>query len=124
MSFYLMMNRWTMIKRHTLIVILISILASIAIWLNAFNKKQNNIRSVKALTFHTFGGWGYNILVNDTLFIHQATIPGINGMQGFSKREQAEKTAQLIINKIKKGESPIVTIFDLQKIIPVNDIRQ
>jgi len=109
-----------MIKKHNLIVILISIGASIAIWLNALYK-QKNISSVKVLTFHTVSGWGYNILVDDTVFIHQAAIPVINGKQGFAKREQAEKTAAIIINKIKKGESPIVTIFELQKIIPLNE---
>jgi len=103
-------------------VILISIGASIAVWLNAVYKKQNNICSVKALTFHSNSGWGYNILVNDTLFIHQANIPGISGKRGFAKKEQAEKAAELIINKIKKRESPVVTIFELQKIIPVNDL--
>jgi hypothetical protein len=55
--------------------------------------------------------------VNDNLFIHQASSPCLSGKQGFAKKEQAEKTAALIINKIEKGESPIVTIFELQKII-------
>jgi len=123
MSFFLLMNKWTMIKKESLIVLLISIIASIAIWVNAFHKKQKNISSVKALMFYKVGGWGYDILVNDTLFIHQANIPVISGKQGFAKKEQAEKTATIIINKIKKGESPVVTIFELQKIIPVNDFR-
>ena len=111
-----------MIKKHNLIVILISIGVSIALWLNSLHKKQNNTHSVKALTFHSISGWGYNILVNDTLFIHQANIPGISGNRGFAKKKQAEKAAELIINKIKKRESPVVTIFELQKIIPAKDL--
>ena len=85
MSFFLLMNKWTMIKKESLIVLLISIIASIAIWVNAFHKKQKNISSVKALMFYKVGGWGYDILVNDTLFIHQANIPVISGKQGFAK---------------------------------------
>ena len=105
-----------MINKHSLIVLLISIAASVAIWLNAFHKKRNT-SSVKALTFHAVEGWGYDILVDDTLFIHQANIPCLNGKQGFAKKEHAEKTASLIINKIENGKSPVVTIFELQKII-------
>jgi len=104
-------------------VIIVSIVASAAIWLIALNKKEKNISSVKALMFHTVSGWGYDILVDDTLFIHQENIPVINGKQGFARKEQAERTAALIINKIEKGKSPVVTIFELQKIIPLNDLQ-
>lgn len=124
MNFFLQMNKWIMINKHSLIVLLISIAASLAIWLNAFHKKQRNTGSVKALTFHAVEGWGYDILVDDTLFIHQANIPCLDGKQGFEKKEQAEKIAWLIINKIENGESPVVTIFELQKIIPVNKFEK
>ena len=112
-----------MIKKHNLIVVFIAIVVSAAIWLNAFHRKTKNNISVKALTFQVVNGWGYNILVNDSVFIHQANIPVINGTQGFAKKEQAEKTAQLIINKIKRGETPVVSIFELQKIISITDYQ-
>jgi hypothetical protein len=123
MNFFQQMKKWIMINKHNLIVLLTSIAISLAIWLNTFHKKQRNTSSVKALTFHAVEGWGYDILVDDILFIHQASIPCLNGKQGFAKKEQAEKTASLIINKIENGESPVVTIFDLQKIIPINQLE-
>lgn len=119
MNYFLMMNRWIMTK-HNLIVILTAVVLSLFICLNAYDKKATAGSSVKALVFHTTNGWGYDILVNDSVFIHQVRIPVVNGNWGFEKKEEAEKTAQLIINKIKKGQYPILTIFELEKIIPVN----
>ena len=38
--------------------------------------------------------YGYDILIDETKFIHQPYIPSIAGNKGFSSKENAEKTAQ------------------------------
>lgn len=50
--------------------------------------------------------WGYDILVNDKLTIHQPSIPSLPGNEGFKTKEGAEKVAKLVIKKMKKGEMP------------------
>jgi hypothetical protein len=40
------------------------------------------------------------------MYIEQASIPVIKGNAGFSTKEEAEKVAMLVIEKIKKGEMP------------------
>ncbi len=50
--------------------------------------------------------WGYNILVNSRMTIHQPSIPGLPGNDGFKTKEGAEKVARLVIKKMKKGEMP------------------
>jgi hypothetical protein len=50
--------------------------------------------------------FGYDIFADGKLLIHQTTVPGQPGMEGFSKPESAEKVANLVIVKIKKGEMP------------------
>jgi hypothetical protein len=50
--------------------------------------------------------WGYDILVNDKLTIHQPSIPSLPGNEGFKTKEGAEKVAKLVIEKMKKGEMP------------------
>jgi hypothetical protein len=50
--------------------------------------------------------WGYDILVNNHLKIHQPSIPGQPGNEGFKTKEGAEKVAKLVIKKMKKGEMP------------------
>ena len=72
--------------------------------------------------FHTSTGWGYEILVNDHVFIRQESIPVLNGHQGFQLRTQAQATAQLIINKMKRHQPPTVTTFEIRQICPLNKI--
>ena len=50
--------------------------------------------------------WGYDILVNDKLTIHQPSIPSLPGNEGFKTKDGAEKVARLVIKKMKKGEMP------------------
>jgi len=50
--------------------------------------------------------WGYDILVDSRMKIHQPSIPGQPGNEGFKTSEGAEKVAKLVIKKMKKGEMP------------------
>jgi hypothetical protein len=50
--------------------------------------------------------WGYDILVNNKLIIHQPCIPSLPGNEGFKTKEDAAKVAKLVIEKMKKGEMP------------------
>ncbi|NUM51552.1 MAG: DUF4907 domain-containing protein [Flavobacteriales bacterium] len=50
--------------------------------------------------------FGYDILVNGMKYIHQPHIPAIEGMEGFKSKEDAEKTAAFIIERIKNNIIP------------------
>lgn len=50
--------------------------------------------------------WGYDILKDKKIFIHQPNRPGLPGKEGFKTKKDAIKVAQLVILKIKKGEMP------------------
>lgn len=50
--------------------------------------------------------WGYDIFVEGKRFIHQPSKPGLPGNQGFATQEKARKVADLIIEKMKKGQMP------------------
>jgi hypothetical protein len=61
--------------------------------------------------------WGYDILMEKRLFIHQASAPGLPGNEGFKTKANAEKVAKLVIEKLKKGEMPpTVTIEEMKKL--------
>ena len=110
-----------MTKRCNLIVILLSIAISAGIWIVTLHNRQSKKKKDFATKiFEGFNGWGYDILVDDELFIHQESIPSWPGKAGFQKKEQAEQTAQLIINKLKQGRFPAVTTFELQQILSLN----
>ena len=50
--------------------------------------------------------YGYEILINGKTFIRQKNIPGLPGLTGFKRKEDAEKTAQLVLRKLAAGIMP------------------
>jgi Domain of unknown function (DUF4907) len=79
-------------------------------------------KSPKALTAtitpQTDGTWGYDILGDGKLLIHQPHIPALSGNSGFATAAQAERVAALAIQKMKKGESlPTLSVSEVQALI-------
>lgn len=61
--------------------------------------------------------WGYDIYMAKRLVIHQPSVPGLPGNEGFKTKADAGKVARLVIEKIHKGEMPpTVAIEELKKI--------
>jgi hypothetical protein len=50
--------------------------------------------------------YGYEILMDGRLYIHQPNIPGLPGNSGFTDKETAMKVADKVILKIRKNEMP------------------
>ena len=61
--------------------------------------------------------WCYDIYMDKKMFIHQPSIPAVPGNEGFKTKDDAEKVAKFVIDKIKKGEMPpSVTIEEMKKL--------
>ncbi len=71
---------------------------------------------VEAVPLHTNSGWGYEIVVGHKTFIHQQFIPAIQGEKAFATKEDAMKTADLVVSKIVKGKLPSITMADLSSL--------
>lgn len=106
-----------MIRKHNFIVISIALLISAGIWTLYGRNPVSRKKTYSAKVFRATHGWGYDILVNDTLFIRQETVPAQQGNSGFPVKNLAEKTARLIINKMERGELPTVTTFEMDQIM-------
>ena len=52
------------------------------------------------------GTYGYDILSDGRLFVHQTNVPGLPGAEGCKTKADAEKLAAFVIEKIQKGEMP------------------
>lgn len=52
------------------------------------------------------GTWCYDIYKDKKILIHQTSIPGIPGNDGFKNKSDAKKVALLVIEKLEKGEMP------------------
>ncbi len=61
--------------------------------------------------------FGFDIYANKKILIHQPNIPAVLGNEGFKTKMAAEKVAQLMIQKLKKGEMPpTVSIEEMKKL--------
>jgi hypothetical protein len=49
--------------------------------------------------------------------IHQNSIPGVAGINGFTTIEKAEKVAQLVVTKIQNGEMPPTVSLEEMKAV-------
>lgn len=65
----------------------------------------NSKIDVKA--FQEVGGtWGYDILIDGRLYVHQPNIPSIPGDAGFKTEGDAQKIGDLVVTKIKNDVLP------------------
>lgn len=64
-------------------------------------------------TYQVRDGWGYDIFLGDKVFIHQDQVPSISGKRVFLTEEDAKKTGNIMIQKIKKKKIPSVDSLEL-----------
>lgn len=93
---------WSKIQKNLLLLILVLQIVSCA-------KKE----AFKSESFKTNSGWGYSISYKDKIIIKQSIIPVINDNKSFSTEEDALKTADLVVKKLKQNLSPTVTKNEL-----------
>jgi Domain of unknown function (DUF4907) len=63
------------------------------------------------------GTFGYNILIDKKLYIYQITIPAVDGNRGFVTEMDAQKTAELMVTKIRNNTlPPSVSIEELSNL--------
>lgn len=57
----------------------------------------------------------YDIYAEGRLMIHQSSMPGLPGNEGFKTRDDAMKVAEMVMYKIRKGEMPPTVSVDEMK---------
>jgi Domain of unknown function (DUF4907) len=70
-------------------------------------KKDHILVELKPI--QTPKGWGYDILANGHVYIHQPMIPAIQGSFPFRTKEDALAVGQKVVDRIKEGKMPMVT---------------
>ena len=102
-----------MITKHNIIVLTASAMIAAAI---LFFYEKKPAQKINYNLFHEASGWGYDILVNDKLFIHQEYVPAMAEKKGFATEIQAKKTARLVINKLKNNKMPTISYAEVDHI--------
>lgn len=77
---------------------------------NSPRSPQANAFARETLTFRVIDApnrtYGYDILGDGRLFVHQTNLPGMPGVEGCRTSADAEKLARYVIAKIRQGNMP------------------
>jgi uncharacterized protein DUF4907 len=98
--------------KHSTIVIAISVAFAAAIPFFYLGQKKK----IDYRIFHGTTGWGYDILVDKRLFIHQEYVPVLAEKRGFAMEESAKAAARLVVHKLENNEAPTLTFGELTQI--------
>lgn len=61
-------------------------------------------------------GYGYQISHNNHITIFQSFRPSVSGKKTFTEKRDAEQIGQLVMKRMKSGESYTVTLADLESL--------
>jgi len=106
-----------MTTKHNIIVITICVIIAVAI---PFLYKTHEGNKINYKTFRADSGWGYDVVVNGKLLIHQQYIPVVAEKKEFSTEQQAEEAAQLVVSKLKNNKLPTLSKAEVQQICGVD----
>lgn len=70
------------------------------------SKVETSIYSNDTTSDKNLGGFGYNILIDGKMYVHQPHIPAVAGNKGFASAEAAAKAASLVSYKIRNNIMP------------------
>lgn len=82
---------------------------------SCFSQNQSNVPDVDQFKNAQFNfeiiesdnnTFGYDIYVDGSKLIHQPSIPGMSGSEGFKTKKDAEIIANLVICKLQEGKLP------------------
>ncbi len=74
--------------------------------------------NIEIKTFQGEKGWGYDILIDGVVYVHQPSMPALPGDNGFKTEAQAKAVAELMILKIRDNILPPgVTAEEVQAVI-------
>lgn len=62
--------------------------------------------TVEVKTFNDSIGWGYDVFINKSQYVHQPHIPAVSGNRGFNTEANAKKTGEFVAYKIKNNIMP------------------
>ena len=75
-------------------------------------KKEHLFIELRAI--QTPKGWGYDILTDGKVFIHQDFIPAVPGQRAFRTREDALTVGKKVYERVMAGKQPMVTAEEVK----------
>ncbi|HVT85081.1 MAG TPA: DUF4907 domain-containing protein [Chitinophagaceae bacterium] len=103
-------------------IIAVAVVISALIFIFGWHHSKTDKHQISYTTFNQTSGWGYEILVDGKIFIHQDFVPVLTSKNGFSKKEYAEKAASLVVQKLQHNKLPTLTTNDLRQICSLDSL--
>jgi hypothetical protein len=75
-----------------------------------FNNRNHHY---KVVVIKSEQGWGYDILNENKIIIHQPYMPAVNGDISFGDKYSARKTGLLVVRKLENNLSPRISLDEL-----------
>lgn len=66
-------------------------------------------RQLELHTFRSGDGWGYQVICNKKIFVHQPTIPAIDTVMPFPSEKSAKHVGALVLGYLRSNRSPALT---------------
>jgi hypothetical protein len=109
-------------KKNRFLFFTVLIIAIVAILYYHFHQQKKDLVLVEVKTISSSYGWGYEIIADGKVYIHQEFIPAIPGKHGFKSSEDAEKVGRKVVTKISAGQlPPTITVEELKEMGIVKD---
>jgi len=106
-----------MTKKYWLMILaaIIMITAASIILVSKKNKStgSNNMLPVVVRPLKMADGWGYEVLVNDKVYIRQDCIPAIPTYKRFRTEAEAMLIANKVSDKMQHGRKPVMTVREI-----------
>ncbi|MAU16590.1 MAG: hypothetical protein CMH46_13750 [Muricauda sp.] len=81
-----------------------------------FNESHNDLPMLSKEIIKVDGGYGYQIYSGDKLLVQQEFIPAIKGKKPFKTSQDAQKVANLVLEKINAGTKPYIKKEELEQL--------
>ncbi|OED40301.1 hypothetical protein AB832_03640 [Flavobacteriaceae bacterium (ex Bugula neritina AB1)] len=76
--------------------------------------QETSIYEIQVKELSNKQGWYYEIYKEKKIIIKQESIPGISGFQNFKSERDAQKIAELVVQKLKHQITPSITPKELK----------
>lgn len=80
-------------------------------------ERDDDLVPVTVKAIRTAGGWGYEILTDGKVYIHQEFVPAVEGKKSFKTENDALFVANKAMEKLVKGKGklPVITVEELKQ---------
>jgi Domain of unknown function (DUF4907) len=108
-----------MTKRY-LIISLAAVIMLVTASAMILSKKNNSApgSDILPVALHALkmnDGWGYEVRVDNKVYIHQDCIPAISSFKKFNSESEALLIGKRVVDKIKLGHKPTITLQDISE---------